>query len=219
MVAVCRNTIQEPCGIGFSELKDMADDVLMAHLSSGHDDALAVLFQRYHRLVLSVALKIVRDAGEAEDVMQGVFLEIYRASGQFDPAKGTLNIWILQYAYHRSMNRRQLLRARHFYSGHEDITEHQDSLCQPTHGPMASQEVQRLVRQSLETLNPMQRKILQLAYFEGLTLKEIAEETGESFGNVRHHYYRGLAKLRAFITTPGREPATYRAKEIADANA
>jgi hypothetical protein len=68
-------------------MQDLKDEKLMAQLQAGQADALAVLFDRYHRLVLGIALKIVRDRGEAEDVMQNVLLEIFRAAAQFDPAK------------------------------------------------------------------------------------------------------------------------------------
>ena len=81
----------------------------MAHLQAGRHDALAILFDRYHRLVLTVALRILREAGETEDFMQSVFLEIFRCAAQYDAAKGTAKVWILQYAYHRSFNRRQYL--------------------------------------------------------------------------------------------------------------
>src|SRR5271170_2606424 len=100
----------------FAKLKGLSDAELMVHLQAGCNDALAVLFDRYHRLVLSIALKIVRDPGEAEDVVQSVFLEIFRSVAQFDPAKGTTKVWVLQYAYHRAINRRQHLNARNFYS-------------------------------------------------------------------------------------------------------
>jgi RNA polymerase sigma-70 factor (ECF subfamily) len=90
-----------------AELKGLNDEELMAHLQNGYNDALAVLFDRYYRLVLSIALKIVRDPGEAEDVMQTVFMEIFRSVAQFDPAKGTTKVWILQYSYHRAINRKQ----------------------------------------------------------------------------------------------------------------
>src|SRR5277367_6136200 len=106
-------SVQSPT---FDKLKGLNDAELMAHLKGGCNDALAVLFDRYYRLVLSIALKIVRDPGEAEDVMQTVFLEIFRSVAQFDPAKGTTKVWILQYAYHRAINRKQHLNARKFYS-------------------------------------------------------------------------------------------------------
>jgi CheY-like chemotaxis protein len=72
---------------GLAELKPLTDDQLMVQLQEGVNDALAVLFERYHRLVFSIALKIVRDRGEAEDVTQNVFLEIYSSVAQFDPGK------------------------------------------------------------------------------------------------------------------------------------
>jgi RNA polymerase sigma-70 factor (ECF subfamily) len=218
MVPIRKNTVEEPCGLVLKELQALPDDMLMAHLSSGHDNALAVLFDRYHRLVLKVALKILRDAGEAEDLLQNVFLEIFKAAAQFDPAKGTTKVWILQYAYCRSMNRRQQLVSRKFYTS-TDISEILELPGLPTHGALASQETQCLVRESLKTLNDVQRRVLELAYFEGLSLREIAQEIGESHGNVRHHYYRGLSKLRAFITQSGTEVARYRATKIADADA
>src|SRR5580700_7421330 len=89
--------IEEPCNRSLEELRSLKDEVVVAHLQAGHGDALAVLFDRYHRLVLHVALKILHDVGEAEDVMQNVFLEIYKAAAQFDPARGTTKMWILRY--------------------------------------------------------------------------------------------------------------------------
>ena len=102
--------------LSLAELKVLTDEQLMALLQDGAGDALAVLFDRYQRLVFSIALKIVRDRGEAEDVMQTVFLEIYRSVAQFDPAKGTLKVWLLQFAYHRAFNRKKYLNIRDFYS-------------------------------------------------------------------------------------------------------
>jgi RNA polymerase sigma-70 factor (ECF subfamily) len=110
-----RSDVLEPCDLDFRELGKLADEQVMAHLKAGHGDALAVLFDRYQRLIFKVALKILRDPGEAEDVMQSVFLEIMRVAPQFDPQRGSTKVWLLQYAYHRSMNRRQLLIVRHFY--------------------------------------------------------------------------------------------------------
>jgi RNA polymerase sigma-70 factor, ECF subfamily len=98
------------------ELKLLTDDELMLQLQAGANDALAVLFERYERLIFSIAVKIVRDRGEAEDVTQSIFLEIYRRVAQFDPARGSLKLWLLQYAYHRSINRKQHLKTRSFYS-------------------------------------------------------------------------------------------------------
>jgi len=189
---------------GFAELKLLSDADLMAHLRAGCNDALAILFDRYSRLVLSVAVKIVRDPGEAEDVMQTVFLEIFRSVAQFDPAKGTTKVWILQYAYHRAINRRQHLNARSFYDQTNlEVVENRLPETPSTLGNLTQNELKYLIRQGLATLNGAQRQVIELASSNGLSMKEIATKTGDSLVNVRHHYYRGLQKLRLFV---GRTP-------------
>ena len=199
-----RQRVQEPCGLTFAQLARLSDENVVAHLQAGHDDALAVLFDRFHRLVLSVALKILRDFGEAEDLAQTVFLEIYRVSAQFDPARGGTKAWLLQYAYHRSINRREYLKRRHFYEG-EELVDAVWGLIEGSqwqvvgNSPLSCQEIRRLIRQGLETLNQRQRRTIQKAYFDGMSLSDIASQTGESLGNVRHNYYRGLQRLRAFV--------------------
>lgn len=213
-----RPDVLEPCGLDFRELGKLADEQLMAHLKAGHGDALAVLFDRYQRLIFKVALKILRDAGEAEDVMQSVFLEIMRVAAQFDPKRGSTKVWLLQYAYHRSMNRRQLLIVRHFYDN-ADISDLQEVLAAPGPSGPASVETTETVKRALSHLNPVQRRVLHLAYFEGFSLKEIAASTGESFGNVRNHYYRGLSKLRLMIAENERAPGSIMRGETADAGA
>ena len=185
----------------FAKLKGLDDSELMKQLQTGCNDALAVLFDRYHRLVLSIALKIVRDPGEAEDVMQSVFLEIFRSVAQFDPAKGTTKTWLLQYAYHRSINRRQQLNARDFYQ-QTDI-EDVERLMPETGsllGRFTHHELKHLLRQGLATLTRQQRQVLELASYDGLSMAEIASKTGETVSNVRHNYYRGLKKLRSLIS-------------------
>ena len=184
------------------QMKHLNDRELMAHLQAGHGDALAVLFDRYHRLVLSIALKIVRDLGEAEDVMQNVFLEVFRSAAQFDPAKGTTKTWLLQYAYHRAINRRQQLTVRHFYQ-QENIQGIETRMPQARGsltGRFSEHELLHLLHEGLAALSRRQRQVLALASFEGLSMNEIAHKTGESVSNVRHYYYRGLKKLRSFIS-------------------
>jgi RNA polymerase sigma-70 factor, ECF subfamily len=186
----------------FGQLKDLPDERLMEHLQAGHEDALAVLFDRYHRLVLSIALKIVKDPAEAEDVMQNVFLEIFRTAAQFDPARGNTKTWFLQYAYHRSLNRKRQLTVRHFY--HQENGDDAETFMPPQAnsviGRFSSEEAKHLVRQGLASLNHQQRRVLELASFGGFSMNEIAEKTGDSLSNVRHYYYRGLKKMRALIT-------------------
>jgi RNA polymerase sigma-70 factor, ECF subfamily len=192
-----------PPQLNLAELKLLTDDQLMVQLQEGVNDALAVLFERYHRLVFSIALKIIRDRSEAEDVTQNVFLEIYSSVAQFDPCKGTLKVWLLQYAYHRAFNWKSYLNRRNFYN-QEGIENLDPAFCGQffTGGKYAPGELQRLMQQGLASLGAPQKRVIELANYEGLSMKEIANKTGDSLSNVRHHYYRGLEKLRSFITQP-----------------
>jgi RNA polymerase sigma-70 factor (ECF subfamily) len=182
---------------GYHELSRLSDDEVMVHLQGGAADALAVIFDRYHRLVYSIALRIVRDEGEAEDVAQIVFLDIFRAAAQFDPAKGTTKVWLLQYAYHRALSRKRYLSVRNFYDLEEE--ERATGLPADSAPRLTPLELRDLLDKGLASLAAAQRSVIERASFEGLSMKEIAEATGESLVAVRHHYYRGLRKLRAWI--------------------
>ncbi len=173
----------------------------MRQLAARNDDALAVIVDRYQRLVFSVALRIVKNVCEAEDVVQSVFLDIFRKAEQYDPSRGTLRVWLLQYAYTRSINRRHYLEQRQFYSQLElDEVDPFVFSTEPVNGNrLSSGETVRLMREALSMLNPRQQTAIELVYFEGLTFAEAAQKTGESVPALRHNYYRGLMKLREVV--------------------
>jgi RNA polymerase sigma-70 factor (ECF subfamily) len=176
-----------------------SDEELVALLQVGHTDALGILFDRYHRLVLSVSRKILRDSGEAEDLMQAVFCEIFQSAAQFDPLRGSTKTWILQFSYSRSLNRKQYLKTRSFYDEKDfDPSTLSKAPAGATPG-LTGPEARRLVQQCLALLNQPQRMTLELAFFEGLSMAEIAGRRKESVVTIRHHYYRGLQKLRGFL--------------------
>lgn len=196
-------------------LERCSEDQLMRALHSGNGDALSVIFDRYHRLVLVTALRILNDIGEAEDVMQSIFFEIFQKAAQFDPARGTLSKWILQYAYHRSINRKNYLALRQF----QKIDVLEPELWATKVSPPA-QEAARLAREALGLLNERQREVIELVFFREMTLQEIADQTKQSFGAVRHHYYRGLRHLRNLLSPDAkREKAIARLNEVGGANA
>src|SRR5882762_11157562 len=89
--------LQQRC----TALAELSDEVVMSCLAAGNHDALAVIFDRYQRLVIRVAMQILRDPAEAEDAMQSVFIAILETAKKFDAARGTLRVWILQNAYHQ----------------------------------------------------------------------------------------------------------------------
>jgi RNA polymerase sigma-70 factor (ECF subfamily) len=205
----------EPLSFSLAQLRRLSDEELMACLREGQSDALAVLFDRYQKLVLSIALKIVRDPGEAEDVTQTVFLDVYRAVAQFDPSKGNTKVWLMQYAYHRAINRRQHLQGREFYKSAE-LEELETRPVEPhaTFG-LSSPETKELVRQSMDALSDTQKAVIKMACYEGLSMREIADRTGDSFVKVRHDYYRGLRRLRSLILGGGTGKLSSRGEECA----
>lgn len=175
-------------------LPKLSDEELMQHATNGHQEAVTVLFDRYHNLVFDVALRIVRDPGEAEDVVQNVFLDIYRAMANFDPRKGILKVWILQYAYHRALHRKRHLVSNHFYRWENLEAAIEVGSGRAVWGELP--ETVRLAKQMLENLKPNQREVIEMTYFEGLTAEEIARRRGDSPHAVRHHLQRGIATLR-----------------------
>lgn len=181
-----------------SRLRTLTDADLMEALCAGCNDALAVLFERHSALVFHTARAILRDEGEAEETVQRVFLDIFRAAKRFNSSRGTFTTWLLQYAYHRSFDRRAHLQANHFYDLNEfDDLAPTELFCGAGHLLcLPRQEVVCLVKQALAILEPHQRKVIELTYFEGLTALEIAEKTGDSASSVRHHLYRGMKKVR-----------------------
>lgn len=181
------------------KLQTCGDEDLMRELRAGNHDAFAVIFDRYHRLVLVTALRIVCDLGEAEDLAQAIFLEIYCKAAQFDPGKGILKKWILQYAYHRSINRKNYLMLRQFYQPGAEQAYRLERVWETQISPPA-QETALQAGELLRLLNGRQREVMEMVFFEGLSLKEVAERTGQTFVNVRHHYYRGLERLRAHLS-------------------
>lgn len=182
------------------DLATANDNDLAQELIRDNHHALGVLIDRYQRLVFTIAFRIVRDIGEAEDLVQVVFLEIFRKVKLFDPAKGTFKVWLLRYAYTRSMNRRDQLEHRRFYT----MLELDEAGPLPVRkrnefeGALTEQEAVRFVEQALDTLNPHQRSAVDLIALEGRTLEEAAKTLGYSVAATRNYYYRGIVALRNF---------------------
>jgi RNA polymerase sigma-70 factor (ECF subfamily) len=185
-----------------SHEREASDEELMERLCAQDSEALDHLFRRYGRLVMGIAFRTLRDHGEAEDTVQDTFLYIYRRAVLFDAQKGTAKAWIVQVAFHRSLDKKSYLARRGFYLGTE-IDSTDDTLSGNT--DLDREVGGRLNRAKLEEafaeLPQEQRRTLELFFFEGMDMREIAGKLSESVGNVRHYYYRGLERLRktAFV--------------------
>jgi RNA polymerase sigma-70 factor, ECF subfamily len=149
--------------------------------------------------VRNAACRILRDAAEADDLVQEVFLYIFRKAALFDPSQATARSWIMQVAYHRAFDRRRYLIRRRFYDWlsldattaaavESEVAFYEQSL----EGALGRGALARIE----EALSPDQRRTLQLYFFEGHSIAEIAQLMQQSPGNIRNHYYRGLEKMR-----------------------
>jgi RNA polymerase sigma-70 factor (ECF subfamily) len=182
----------------------IADEVLMVQISEGSGEALALLFRRYTNLVRAVAYRVLRDKSEADDLVQDVFLLVHQDCRTFNSSKGSARAWILQVAYRRAISRRRYLTSRHFYT-RLDLEDAASQLADPrTDARQLEDSIDSRVKngnlpKSFETLSENQRHTLRLFFMEGYTLDEIAVKLGQSRGNVKHHYFRGLERLRKEI--------------------
>jgi len=179
--------------------REIVDEDLLASIAQGDQHALTLLFQRYSRLVRIVSLRILRDEAEADDLMQDLFLFIYREAGVYDTAKSSARSWVVQMTYRKAISRRRYLTARGHYKNAEldccvpgiagAATPAYDSSIEALFGREGLKKV-------MGELTAEQHETLRLHFYEGYTLGEIGKKLGQSLGNVRHHYYRGLEKLR-----------------------
>ncbi len=177
--------------------QDPDDEELSVRLQAADRGALDVLFSRDSRLVFSIALRILRDRGEAEDVVQETFFHVFVRAGLFDPKKGSLRAWIVQMAFHRALDRKSYLARRNFYAGTtidslDDTLSGATDLDREVGAELNRAQLERAFAELPET----QRRTLEMFYFDELELREIAGRLNESLGNVRHHYYRALERLR-----------------------
>ncbi len=163
---------------------------LITRMRAGDENAMADLYDRYSGIVYGVALRVLGNTTAAEDVLQEVFLQLWRKPQTFDAGRGRLAPWLAVIARNRAID---LLRKLPL---EEDI----DELPISTGVNLEDAASQRLalekVRGVLAQLPPEQRKALEMAFFEGLTHTEIAGKTGEPLGTVKTRIRSGLLALR-----------------------
>ena len=166
------------------------DSSLLALVQSGNEQAMASLFDRYSKLVYSVALRVLRDPAAAEDVLQEVFMQIWRNPGSFTAARGSLGGWLAIVARNRSID--TLRRKR--------PTEQVDGIALASAYNLADESERNIMiekaRSVIHLLPSEQRKTLEMAFFDGLTHSEIAEMTGDPLGTVKTRIRSALLTLR-----------------------
>jgi RNA polymerase sigma-70 factor (ECF subfamily) len=177
------------------------DAAWVARASQGDERALATLYDLHSRAVYSLALRIVGDEADAEDVLLDVFDQAWRQAGRYDAQRGTVAAWLLNLARSRAIDRVRARRARPDTSAATD-----DALAllpadaaDPGDALAAARDAER-VRRALGELPVLQRLAIELAYFEGLTQSEIAERLEQPLGTVKTRIRNGLLKLREVLS-------------------
>ena len=171
------------------------DSALLQRIRQGDQTAMAEVFDRYGRAVYSVALRILKDSGHAEDVMQEIFFQIWRNSDSFVQGRGSLGAWLVVVARNRWID---LLRRRKPTDSVDDVV-----LASPLQ-PGCRGRAQRDDREGPESfarLPAEQQRSMELAFFEGLSHAEIAERTGDPLGTVKTRIRLALITLRKAFQT------------------
>jgi RNA polymerase sigma-70 factor (ECF subfamily) len=176
--------------------RDAEDTLVMARIRAGDDSALAVLYDRYSTLALGMALKIVRDQSEAEDVVHDAFIAVVERVDQFRPDRGSLVAWLVTMVRNLALDRsrRRTRRAQIL----DDEVRHEPPL--PVLDPEQISWVARereAVRAAMSKLSDSQRATLEIAFFEGLSYPEIAARENVALGTVKSRAARALGALRA----------------------
>jgi RNA polymerase sigma-70 factor, ECF subfamily len=166
------------------------DSSLLALVQSGNEQAMASLFDRYSRVVYSVALRVLRDPASAEDVLQEVFMQIWRNPDSFTAARGSLGGWLSIVSRNRSID---LLRRKRPTVDVDDVP--LASSCNLANEAERNSLMER-ARGVITRLPTEQRRTLEMAFFDGLTHSEIAEMTGDPLGTVKTRIRSGLLTLR-----------------------
>jgi len=183
------------------------DAELLSSMRAGSESSFDELFSRYWKLVFAIAWNITRQRSEAEEVVQDVFLTIYMRSGEYDATRASVRTWIAQFAHFKSLVRRRSLQIS--LASLEDLKEFQSGLAGFT-SETGGMERAAFVGECLSTLEPRQRRAVELVHFDGYTLLETAAILKQSLSNTRNLYYRGMSALRAKLNVQVRQPALTR---------
>lgn len=170
-----------------------SDVSLIMAIRSADQSAMAALYDRYSSIVYAVALRVLQDTGAAEDVLQDIFMQLWRNPGLFDASRGNMAAWLAVIARHRAID---ALRRRR---PENDIADVVVSVETDFAGEADRSRAMDRVRGALQTMPVPQRSALEMAYFEGLTHSEIAEKTGEPLGTIKTRIRTGLLSLRKVL--------------------
>jgi RNA polymerase sigma-70 factor (ECF subfamily) len=185
-----------------TDYQSIGDEALVARLAEKDADALEVLYDRHSRPVFSLALKMLGDVTIAEEVVQEVFLKLWRNPDRFVAGRGKFRTWLLGVTHHRAIDE---IRSRRSDTLRRATGDHEAEAMliqdpDPDPSELAWLGVQHeVVQRAMDTLPAEQREVIDLAYFKGLTHSEIAATLGEPLGTVKTRVRLAIQKLRVAL--------------------
>jgi RNA polymerase sigma-70 factor (ECF subfamily) len=179
------------------EQAQTSDSDLLHAIARGDEAALASLYDRYRLILFGLILRILHSRPEAEDVLQDVFIQVWRRARDFDESRGRAFTWLVTLARSRTIDRLRSLNSRQ-RTANEAVEAAPGSVSDAAEDAFKSEQ-REVVRNALRELPAEQREALVLAYFEGLTQTEIASRTGSPLGTVKTRMRSGMTKLRAVL--------------------
>jgi RNA polymerase sigma-70 factor (ECF subfamily) len=192
--------------LDFTSLDDVA---LLGLIAAEHSEALGALYDRYGRLVYTIAIHVVGDGETAEEITQDVFVRVWEGAGSYRPDMAKVTSWLVSIARHRSIDelrRRGVRPEKDSFSWPEESGAEIANGLPVLEGPEDEVESalrNQRVRQAVATLSVDQRTVLGLAYFQGLSHSEIAERLGQPLGTVKSRIRIAMQKLRDVMAEPG----------------
>ncbi|MBI3967040.1 MAG: sigma-70 family RNA polymerase sigma factor [Chloroflexi bacterium] len=186
------------------QVQETRDEELVLRLVEQDDMALAALYDRHSRVVYALSLRLLSEPEAAEEVVQEVFLRLWRQPTSYDPQRGLLLPWLLSVTHHRCIDELRRRRRSAPIESIANVAPLADERTDPADQAWLT-ERREVVRSALLTLPAEQRRALELAYFGGLTQREVAEHTGEPLGTIKTRIRLGMIKLREVLVRRGVE--------------
>lgn len=178
------------------ELSGQTDEDLARRLQQRDPDAMKELYDKFGRLAYSVVFAVVKDRATAEDLVQEAFLRVWNRIQAFEPGRGALGPWLLAIARNRAIDHVRSTSARMEKNAYElDVREHPSLFTDMTR-EVENTDHARIVRAALAKLNDNQRRVIELAYYEGMSQSEMAEQLGQPLGTIKTWVRAALSLLR-----------------------
>ncbi|SRR6266545_5556849 len=184
-----------------TELADARDRDLLARLSGGDEEAFRTLFRRYAPTALALALRIVRERGLAEEVVQEAFLSLWLTAERFDESRGSARAWLMGMIRNRAIDavrREETQRRRAKETAVTEVVRIDDP-AEEVAEQVDLPEERRAVQAALDGLPTDQREVLELMYFYGLSQSKVAERLSLPLGTVKSRTVLGMRRLRAAL--------------------